>query len=642
MNKNRLILSIAICLLLLPSVLGLEIGGLDNVLGEVGKQISDLVQDSWFRFGITFILVFMIMYGIYSAGLNKVSAFKGKGDQPNKPGKLIAGSLGLITALGLSYYSSFSAAEFTERVLETAGWLGAVALGFLVFGLGYYNMRDEQGESRTGMVLFTVGLGLVTYGTIIDEKKMSGLGMGFIIFGIILMIIRSSGRSAGDMINRAIDTASRLRGDRRPGRPSRVTGFNAVHEPATGAVTLNWNPNPAEDNVISYNITRYRRRTGRFRKWSAEGTLSSSGTSVVDNRPIDTSQSYKYVIRARNAKGLGPKEETPLNLNTGFVTGKIIFDDGQEHPLQDIEISLSGPGNFGPILTNANGEFRIDKVPNSGAYNLHVKDPQGVYQDIDFNNLIDIKGHNSIDIKELRLQIKTTKKVGIEVDIIDDTGASLPGPFDIYAVGGFGNELNSGVTPTGGVFEIDAPAGYAVNVIVHDPSGAFKNGSTNNNILLRLEKAYIPQSNPHSSPTPPVLSDPPYKLKQITMKPYGTDHKIEGYCYYKSSGNNNLEGITVTVRNPISKEKFSGDPSGTQTNPNNNYKVDGISSYPLYEISATDPTNQFRPLKTPLRKNFPIITDQTVHVRMIPNSPKPTGTIEVLSSGGTVKATINF
>ena len=78
-NRHKILLQAAILLILfIPTATAAVFDSLDSVMGDVGKQIADLVKNQWFRFGLTFILFYMIMYAIYAAGLNKVSALRRK------------------------------------------------------------------------------------------------------------------------------------------------------------------------------------------------------------------------------------------------------------------------------------------------------------------------------------------------------------------------------------------------------------------------------------------------------------------------------------------------------------------------------------------------------------------------------------
>ena len=200
---RRNFLAFVIFLSLMPSALAIDWGmdSLSDALGGIGREIFDLVNNEWFRYGLVFILFFMLLQAIYKAGLARIPVFAGSGNEPNRSGRLIATALGLMSALGIAYMSG---TDFADNILSIAGLFGALAFALIVFALAYFNLRD-QGEPQWCMILFATGLAMFTYGTILSStvhgKSLMGIGGLFILFGLLCMLFGFIGRSPGEIMN---------------------------------------------------------------------------------------------------------------------------------------------------------------------------------------------------------------------------------------------------------------------------------------------------------------------------------------------------------------------------------------------------------------------------------------------------------
>ena len=619
MKSNRLLgMMMLLMVLAFPTAYAIDFGGgLSDVLGDVGKEIADLVENDWFRFGLTFILVFMIMYAIYAAGLNKVAVFKGKKDQPTRQGKIIAASLGLITALGFAYWANFSAREFTERILSVAGWFGAVAFSLLVFALAYFNMRDEAGDPRWPMILFTTGLGMVTYSVIIGDDgplsgTMGGLGLLFIIIGLLFMIINAFG-------SRDEEGDGGGNGDRRRA-PSRVSNFNAAFQ-NDGSVLLSWDANPGDENITSYEVER--QVPGTF-GWRRDRRVGSTGdTSIVDNAALDPNQRYRYRIQARNDRGLGPAAFTALEQHHDTVQGDIFYRDhrGDDWPIDDLDIQLTGPASFGPVRTDGNGHFSIDNVPRGrGNYNLRIGDRHGVYRDYDFNDLV---SDDQFNIGRILISPRDGVYAAIQGKVVDPSGSDYANQrLDAFAVGGFGRVSNTGhSTDSGGHISVtNVPAGHVANMYCIDPTGTYALSSNpDNDVLLRRRSTYaLPNSIQLQHAGVYDVSGDFFEID-----PTGTRRKVPN-CMSSFTRNSNDREVN------------------NNEGPTTDYTVTGLSA-DTYTVRAEDITARFRPLRIPYRDRFLVHRPgQRLNIRMIPNSPVP-GNVRIERDGsGQVIARIEF
>ncbi|MFP4424193.1 MAG: fibronectin type III domain-containing protein [Candidatus Woesearchaeota archaeon] len=389
---------------LVPGVLAFPTGDLSDVLGDIGETMQNLLDSSGFRFGITFILLYMVLYGIFSAGLNKVSIFSGSDGRPNRQGRIIAGSLALMSSMGLAFWAGYNAAEFVERVLSLAGWFGAIAFSFLVFAIGYYNIKQQE-EPKWGPILFLMGLAFMTYGVLVGPdafygKTMITLGSAFIFFGIVGIILKAFGKTGTEAAKEGGNLAKKLWDPLKNwwgSAPQPVADFQAKMQPR-GTVSITWSPSP-ENDIAHYELKRQKR--GRF--WSTDKKFGRiTGTSATDSN-LKSDEEYRYLIRAINQNGNKSKwSVTALQVKRITVTGKAVFMVGEdEYPLEGLDVALrSGETFFGKMKD----KFVISDVPTHHEFTLEISDPEGVYNTKKIPNLIFDENQDPFDFGSLDMQ----------------------------------------------------------------------------------------------------------------------------------------------------------------------------------------------------------------------------------------------
>ncbi len=197
--RNALIILAVVLLLVVPSVSAAP--NVTQALAKVGKQFIDLTKNTYVMYFVSFILVFMIMYAAFAAGLGRVPAFGGGGDQGlNKQGKTICIALAGLSSLGLIWRFGRSFDGIT-RFLSTAGWFAVIAFAALPFAIVYFHFKHGEGRDIV-MALAAAGFGIFVYGTLMKDNNAIAWGMLLmIVFGIWALVRHIGGRDRGNTGN---------------------------------------------------------------------------------------------------------------------------------------------------------------------------------------------------------------------------------------------------------------------------------------------------------------------------------------------------------------------------------------------------------------------------------------------------------
>ena len=634
MNSRIALLALLWLFIVIPTAIAAPFGdGLDDALGAVGDTMASWVQNDGFRFGITFILFFMVLYAVFAAGLNRVSAFKGKGEQPNKQGKTIAVSMGLMGAMGVAYWANFSAAVFTERVLSYMGFFGAVGFAFAVFALTYYNMKKDSGEANWGMVLVATGLALMAYGLLmgpevqnVSSQTMFSLGMVLVFIGLILMMTKAVGPKVAEDVKNAAgggSGGSGGSGSGGEGRPAPPHSFNGKFKP-DGTVELTWSP-PSE-KVDHYDIQRQAPkgikskwyRPGTWGSWRNDRSYTESGSSSSSKDSPDLSKGtrFRYRIRAVNSAGRSDWATADVGIDTTDIKVKVEHTDGRyTAPIEKLKLTLNGATTHEfTEEPNDKGLYIAKDVPQlASAYHLDIEDPYGVFQKKHFPKLFNPSTHDGSTVTIHRLVPRTGVGGTVTCQVQAWSGHHFPRGrlLRVHGIGGFGMSPQSGQGTqnigNNSEVKVKVPAGHIVGLYIRDPSGehADYDGYTNGAYVFTRFTGDTPFDNP------------------IKLSP-GKPLKINGTTYRMSTPNTppkNLANIPVQFQNNVSGNWYPSSPAMSDSN--GAYGIKPIYSS-VYRVTAPakhyvlyNPNGYFN--KYPVHSQY-----QKIDLPFLPGSPVPT------------------
>lgn len=637
MNRTTAMLGIVFLTLVLASqvTFALDLDVVSN-LGEVGRIIEDLISNSHFRFGITFILFFMLMYAVFAAGLNKVEVFKGKGELPNKLGKIVAVSLGLMSSIGIAYGASYyRGGAWADNALEYMGWFGALAFGALIFGISYYNANG--GEKNIWKTLALVSLGFAAYNAILGNANGFGV-FAVLAFIFLLIYLFTTGKTAsdGDGSSTGPGPGPTTTGN----KPSAVQNFNASVAP--GGVNLTWNANPGGENVQGYELQRINpTRIGvpgssRWRWQSKERiwNLGANATSHTDNTAsFNTNQTLNYRIRARNQYGSGPWQFTSVSVGTVTVTGKIVSGDGHDVPIDNLNVQITGPSTHTAASPTGHGgeppgAFHINNVVpmGGGNHNIAINDPHNLFTET-FTNTLNINNAQDGNIYigngggvEIRLLPVAGHTATVTAKLQTPGGAPVAAtPVYVWVSGGFGTDIFQTPTPdsSGKITINSVPAGYNVRLRIADHYGAYIEAVTGYK-FLRVPGATVDfgtvKFNSRGS-------------CQLSGKVYRWN-----YSMWPPIANTEVDLTSPNINNSMSED----------SNINGDYQIDSIPSDPGYTVKARHKADQFYPLLDPVASPYPIVSNQVLNIPMLPKSPPPSGVAVHYDASGNLVFTVRF
>ncbi|MBL7051140.1 hypothetical protein ISS04_03160, partial [Candidatus Woesearchaeota archaeon] len=141
-KKPLLILPI---LLAIPSALAVDIPDVSGLIGGIGSNVWNMLQNDMTVFFFTFIFFFVLLYGIYAAALRKVKIFS-EGDTISRQGKLVAVSFAMLSSFAIFFVTREQGIRaFLENILEPLGLFAGVLLGITVFSIIYFGFKGPSG-----------------------------------------------------------------------------------------------------------------------------------------------------------------------------------------------------------------------------------------------------------------------------------------------------------------------------------------------------------------------------------------------------------------------------------------------------------------------------------------------------------------
>ena len=103
-------------------------GDIGEFIGTIGQVLHSLVTNQYSSFFILAIILFILLYNIFRAPLQKMSVFEGT------PGKSIAVALTLLAEIGLFYKARETGLEgFLSGIFGTNNLFVGIVLAILIF-----------------------------------------------------------------------------------------------------------------------------------------------------------------------------------------------------------------------------------------------------------------------------------------------------------------------------------------------------------------------------------------------------------------------------------------------------------------------------------------------------------------------------
>ncbi|MFP4424613.1 MAG: hypothetical protein ACLFP2_05305 [Candidatus Woesearchaeota archaeon] len=326
----------------------------------IGRTMEQMVQSSSFRFMLVFMLFFLLLYAIFLATIAKVSVFKGKGSLPSKQGKVVALSLGLMGAFGVSYWANYSSAEFVTRVLSVAGWFGAIAFAFLAAAVAWKSKFGNWGYPA-----LVAGMAFLTFGILIGEEWAIRLGNLLIvvgIFGLIFWIFGDQGGSGSGSSN-----GSDGRGGAGNNPAQGGNGGNGGGNPNQGGNGGNNQPPPDFSGQLQQLQNLLNQFQQQFNTFRTQGDqmcqknyhhLNPPGSGANPNPPV-TDADWQYLFQLRNSCNT-----TAANINNiiNSITGDAQFPNMTNQQWnqfqQDIQTWLNHISSFSNYEQNFINRFQ--------------------------------------------------------------------------------------------------------------------------------------------------------------------------------------------------------------------------------------------------------------------------------------------
>ncbi|MFO7711478.1 MAG: fibronectin type III domain-containing protein, partial [Candidatus Woesearchaeota archaeon] len=525
--------------------------------------------------------------------------------------------LALMSAMGLAYWAGYNAAEFVERVLSLAGWFGALAFSFLVFAIGYYNIKQQE-EPKWGPILLLMGIAFMTYGTLVGTdafygKTMLTLGSAFIFVGIIGIILKAFGTSGTGILKGAKDAAkdapswwNDVKDGWNKNKPSPVSDFQAKMQPG-GNVNLTWTASP-ESDVTHYELVRQK----RARWWNVDKEFGRlTGTQATDNN-LDPAAEYRYMIRAINQNNNKSKwSYASLEVKTIRVTGKAVFSAEKEYPLNGLNVKLIGNGTISGKMQN--DQFTLSNVPTHHSFTLEISDPEGVYQTKRIQNLTFPESPEVHDLGSLNMHTNDKKgKIDVAVKF-KPMNQPFTKPLNFIIAGTNGSEEAKDIKATNGIYKVSVPLGHVLVIKAQDVDGCFEGKSQR--VLVRGHKSVPLEISPKGN----------FPLKFVC---YDGESQLDDF---NVSIKNLLTQTTPTKKAENSEAKFDI-PAGYYE-----FKVEKEGYLP-FESASNAQQIAGRTVSVPYSHN----QDATIKIKLTPDAPTPSGiTLSEKSKNPTATITYN-
>jgi len=200
---------LVVFILVIPIVLADVTMSVTDTFVTVGKWLSEIFQNDYATFGITLIVLTILLRAIYAAGLKRVKIFEGAGGEGlNSFGNTITWTVAIMSSISLYYLkANRDMGAFLRQVLGPA----AVYAGIAAVVLMFWWIKSSVG---TKWSIPLTGLAAIMISNMVQWPILATLGVFMIIIGFFwvagsLARPRSSGASYRDL-RREEDESSRM------------------------------------------------------------------------------------------------------------------------------------------------------------------------------------------------------------------------------------------------------------------------------------------------------------------------------------------------------------------------------------------------------------------------------------------------
>ncbi len=362
-NKLKLFLIPTLLSLSLPAVFA---QGIQGILNNLFKGLNTLITTDHTKFGLTFIAFFIVLYGVFSAGLNAVPAFKADG-KLSKNGKLIAVGMSLLGVIGIFVTTDGRPYDVTKNVLEAFGIYGAIFVSVLIFLMLYFAFKDTDfyNDRQWQLLICYLGIAMFLGGVISNHTSWSDAAVIFLIIGgffLLSSLITSGGDDEGGGPLKGIKDFFKPKGPKSPPAaktpkgpvPNGVNGIEIKWDPEKKTVNISWEPNPDSDEVTTYVVRKARYGSPRWGNPIYSSPKVRDKSNPLPDTAVEPKKTYVYKITAYNNNGessgekyditIPPPDEVPPEPVTA-KKGKTEKGEKKEKEYPDLNIEITSPQN---------------------------------------------------------------------------------------------------------------------------------------------------------------------------------------------------------------------------------------------------------------------------------------------------------
>ncbi|MFH0977854.1 MAG: hypothetical protein V1837_00995 [Candidatus Woesearchaeota archaeon] len=269
----------------------------------VGEWINQIFSNEYATFGVTIIVLTILLKSIFAASLRKTKLFEGAGGTGTSgPGNAIAWSFAMLSSIGLYYLKGDrNVGVFLRNILGPAGiWAAIVATIFLFLWL-----KGATGSTKWALPL--TGLAAIAISNMVQWPMLASGGV-FMMIGGVFWLIGSSARGPRPISRRDVNRTQNadnslsnttnnlfrtLQRDNQVNSPVGRTAVNAAN--AETQETMQEEQNQADENRRVNNAIAaaasdnpealavlHREREGLFRDWTQDLAQIEQTNAQVD------------------------------------------------------------------------------------------------------------------------------------------------------------------------------------------------------------------------------------------------------------------------------------------------------------------------------------------------------------------------
>jgi hypothetical protein len=185
MRKNAafLVVVVLVSLVSILPVHALELQ-LGDAFSTVGKWLSDIFSNEYATFGVTIIVLTILLRSIFAASLKRVKIFEGAGGEGVGPmGNTVSWTMAILSSIGLFYLKGNNdVGTFMQKILGPAGMWVAIIIVIVL----YLWLKGATGSGKWG--LFLTGFSSIVISNMVDWPMLGTAGAFMIVAGFFWLI----------------------------------------------------------------------------------------------------------------------------------------------------------------------------------------------------------------------------------------------------------------------------------------------------------------------------------------------------------------------------------------------------------------------------------------------------------------------